>query len=234
MTSINAMSGPDRHMDRVFEWGVFMLVDINALAEAQTRPEPYPHAVIPGFLPAVTQAEVTRDFPSLDIGGLFLPDAAPMGPSMRAIIDTLEGPVVRGLIGDKLGLDLRGRPTLVTLRSRCQARDGRIHADSKFKVATMLLYVNGPWMEDGGRLRILNSGENIEDHAGEVAPDFGTLVFFKVQNNSWHGHKPFIGPRRYIMVNYCWDEAVRNSEASRHRMSTRFKKVRRALTGEAA
>ena len=211
-----------------------MFVDLEALAQVPVRPEPYPHCVVSDFLPASTRTEVARDFPALDVGGLFLPDAAPLGPSMKTIIDALEGPAVRGMVGDKLGLDLRGRPTLVTLRSRCQKRDGCIHADSKFKVATLLLYLNEPWMEDGGRLRILNSGEDIEDYAEEVAPDYGTLVAFKVQDNSWHGHRPFIGPRRYIMVNYCWDEAVRDAEASRHRMSTRIKKVRRVLAGEAA
>ncbi len=211
-----------------------MFVDLEALAQMPVRPAPYPHCVVSDFLPAVTRAEVARDFPALDVGGLFMPESAPMGPAMKAIIDVLEGPVMRGIVGDKLGLDLRGRPTLVTLSSRCQARDGRIHADSKFKLATMLLYLNEPWMEDGGRLRILNSGEDIEDCAGEVPPDYGTLVLFKVQDNSWHGHKPFVGARRYIMVNYCWDEAVRDAEASRHRMSTRIKKVRRVLAGEAA
>ena len=134
---------------------------------------------------------------------------------------------MRGAVEEKLGLDLRGRPTLVTLRNRCQPRDGRIHADSKFKLATLLLYLNEPWMEDGGRLRILNSGEDIDDYAAEVPPDAGTLVCFKVQENSWHGHKPFAGPRRYIMVNYCFDRAVRDAEASRHRMSERVKKVKR-------
>lgn len=208
-----------------------MLIDLDALRRMPVNTEPYPHLVVPGFLRPETCAAVSRDFPRLDVGGLFVPDSAPMGPSMQEIIADLEGPALRRVVGEKLGIDLEGRPALTTLRARCQPRDGRIHADSTFKVATMLLYLNEPWMARGGRLRILNSGTDIEDYAGEVSPDFGTLVCFKVQNNSWHGHKPFVGPRRYIMVNYCADKEVRDSEAARHRMSTRLKKVRRLFHG---
>lgn len=217
--------GPAR---RAGEEGVRpMFVDLAAFKQTPVTPAPYPHLVVPGFLPADAGPAVARDFPKLDVGGLFLPGSAPMGPALEEIIAHLEGDAVRALVEEKLGMDLGGRPTLVTLRSRCMPRDGRIHADSKFKLATMLLYLNEPWMARGGRLRILNSGEDIEDYAGEISPDFGTLVCFKVQENSWHGHKPFVGPRRYVMVNYCYDQAVRDAETARHRMSTRVKKVKR-------
>jgi len=186
--------------------------------------------VVRDFLTPSARAAVARDFPRLDVGGLFLPDAAPIGPALEEIVAALEGQEMRGLVEDKLGIDLRGRPTLTTLRSRCQARDGRIHADAKFKLATLLLYLNEPWMARGGRLRLLNSGEDIEDYAEEIAPDFGTLVCFKVGPESWHGHKPFVGPRRYVMVNYCYDAVVRDAEAARHRMSTRVKKVTHYLS----
>ena len=204
-----------------------MMIDLEALRQAPVNEAPYPHLVVPGFLPAYTRQEVSRDFPRLDVGGLFLPESARQGPAMDQVIAELEGDALRDLVAEKLGMDLRGRPTLTTIRARCQPRDGRIHADSKFKVATMLLYLNEPWMARGGRLRILNGGDDIENYAGEVSPDFGTLVCFKVQENSWHGHQPFVGPRRYIMVNYCWDHTVRDAEAARHRMSTRVKKIKR-------
>ena len=210
-----------------------MLVDLEAFRQTPLCAEPYPHCVVPDFLPAEAQSELTRDFPKLDVGGLYLPEAAPHGPSMAQLLEELEGEAVRGMVEQKLGLDLRGRPTLVTLRSRCQPRDGRIHADSKFKLATLLLYLNEPWMARGGRLRLLNSGADLEDYSAEVAPDFGTLVCFKVQDNSWHGHKPFVGPRRYVMVNYCYDRTLRDAEAARHRMSTRVKKVKRLFDGGA-
>ena len=206
-----------------------MLIDLETFHETKLTVEPYRHVVVPRFLPSVLCRDVARDFPRLDVGGLFLPESAPPGPVVARIIEELESEEMRAAVGRQLGLDLAGHPTLTTLRCRWQARDGRIHPDADFKLATMLLYLNEAWMPGGGRLRILNSGEDIEDYTAEVTPEFGTLVCFRVQPNSWHGHKPFVGPRRYIMLNYCRDAALRDAEARRHVISTRFKKIRRLL-----
>ncbi len=75
-----------------------------------------------------------RDYPKIDMGGLFLPEAAPYGPAFAQLLEELEGPEVRKIMEEKLGIDLTGRPTMVTVRSNCQAKDGRIHADAKFKL----------------------------------------------------------------------------------------------------
>ncbi|MDE2334785.1 MAG: 2OG-Fe(II) oxygenase [Rhodospirillales bacterium] len=204
-----------------------MLIDLQAYRDTPLATAPYPHLVVPGFVARALGGEVARDFPRLDVGGLFLPESSPPGPLVAQLIAELESDTMRLVVSEKLGIDLDNCPTLTTIRSRCQARDGRIHPDASFKVATMLLYLNDAWMPDGGRLRVLNSGEDIEDYSAEVSPEFGTLVCFRVQPNSWHGHKPFVGPRRYIMLNYCRDAALRDAEAKRHLMSTRIKKIRR-------
>ena len=206
-----------------------MLLDLDAFRATPLNTDPYPHLVVPGFLaPAAVNAAI-HDFPQLKMPGLFLPEAAAYGPAFGSLLEEMESPELRRAVGEKLGLDLSERPTLVTVRARCQERDGRIHADSRFKLATLLLYLNEPWEADGGRLRILRSGEDIEDYAAEVPPAGGTLVCFKVQADSWHGHKPFLGSRRYIMVNYCQDAAVRDSEAARHRLSGQVKKLGRVF-----
>lgn len=210
-----------------------MIVNFDALKAAPTRETPYPHVIARDFLKAPDSTQVIADYPDIDVGGVFMPDAAPYGASVAQLISDLESPAMRRMVEEKLDLDLSGRPTLTTFRSRCRLRDGRIHTDSKFKLATMLLYVNQSWEPSGGRLRVLRSGENINDYADEVPPDGGTLFCFKVQENSWHGHQPFEGVRRCVMVNYCVDESVRDSEANRHRLSMRWKKIRRLfLPGE--
>jgi SM-20-related protein len=213
-----------------------MIPDFERLRATPTALDPFPHLVVPGFLGDAGVRDAIRDFPALDMPGLFLPEAAPFGPAFRDLLDALQGDEMRALAGEKLGLDLSGRPTLATVRAHSQGRDGRIHADSKFKLATALLYLNEPanaagWNPQGGRLRILRSGENLDDYAAEVPPDGGLLVLFRVQPNSWHGHKPFVGARRYLMINWCQDEAVRDSEAARHRLSGRFKKTLRLFGG---
>jgi SM-20-related protein len=204
-----------------------MIVNFDAFRAAETRNTPYPHVIAPEFLEPGGASRVIADYPKVDVPGVFMPDAGPFGPAVAQLIADLEGPTMRRLVEEKLDLDLAGRPTLTTFRSRCRLRDGQIHTDSKFKLATVLLYVNQSWEPSGGRLRVLRSGENIEDYADEVPPDGGTLFCFKVQENSWHGHQPFEGVRRCVMVNYCVDESVRDSEANRHRLSMRWKKIRK-------
>lgn len=204
-----------------------MQINIDAFKATPLNTDPYPHLVVPGFLNQQDLTDAIRDFPKLDMAGLFAADEFEYGPAFASLLEQLNGPELRAAVSEKLGVDLTGRPTMTTLRANCAAKDGRIHPDSKFKIATMLLYLNEPWEADGGRLRILRDGENLENYAGEVPPHGGTLVCFKVQPNSWHGHKPFVGQRRYVMVNYCQDEAVRDSELSRHRFSGQVKKVKR-------
>jgi len=201
--------------------------DYARLREAPFSSDPYPHFVVPNFLSHDQVASVLRDFPVLDMGGLFLPEKA--HGALREIIDALDGPAFRRILGGKLGIDLATATTLVTLRDRCTAKDGRIHADSSFKIATALLYLNEPWSSSDGCLRILRSGTNIEDYAREIPPDGGLLACFKVQENSWHGHKPFVGLRRYVMLNYCNGSVSRHREAAKHYLSGKVKHLRRFL-----
>ncbi len=206
-----------------------MNFNFDVLRSAPVNTDPFPYFMAQGVLSEDDLAEAIRDFPKLDMAGLFLPEAAEYGTSFARLLDILRGPELRQIVGEKLQVDLTGRPTMVTVRACAQAKDGRIHSDSKFKLATVLLYLNEPWEADGGRLRLLRSPTDIEDYVGEVPPHGGTLVCFKVTPNSWHGHKPFVGTRRYMMLNYCQDASVRNNEEARHRMSGRIKKVKRVF-----
>ena len=81
---------------------------------------------------------------------------------------------------------------VITLRGLSRAKDGRIHTDSKSKMATILIYFNEPWQDKDGRLRILRS-ENLEDFVSEVAPNAGTMIAFKVTDNCWHGYTAYEG-----------------------------------------
>ena len=199
------------------------MINFDALRASAVATEPFPYFVTPDVLSREDVDAAMRDFPRIDMGGLFLPESFPYGPAFARLLKELEGPQARRIVEEKLKIDLEGRPTMVTLRGACQAKDGRIHADATFKLATLLLYLNEDWAEIGGRLRILRSATNIEDCAAEVAPQ--GAVCFKVQPNSWHGHKPFVGPRRYVMLNYCVDKESRDREVARHRWSNRVKKV---------
>ncbi len=203
--------------------------DLDALAQTEVAREPYPHFVVPGFLSPDDVARINRDFPDLGAGGLFVPQNA--RGAFGALIEALLSPALRDLLAQKLDVDLSAAAPLLTVRGRCQRRDGRIHADAAFKITTALLYLNESWDSPEGRLRILRSRHDIRDYAVEVPPEAGLLACFRVQKNSWHGHTPYEGDRRYVMLNYCDSRRTRDREIMRHALSGQWKRARRALLG---
>ena len=51
-------------------------------------------------------------------------------------------------------------------------------------------------------LRLLRSSTDIEDYAAEVVPEKGNLLGFRRCDRSFHGHKPYAGPRRAIQLSW--------------------------------
>src|SRR3546814_11796511 len=85
--------------------------------------------------------------------------------------------------------------------------------------------MNQEWDKDGGRLRILRSGTDLNDVADEVSPNGGTLLVFKRSDKSWHGHEPFVGQRRAIQMNWVRDEDVVSHEQRRHRFTAALTRI---------
>jgi len=200
------------------------MLNVGAIASANATREPFPY-----FLAQVLDKKdvdsIRADFPQIDKPGIFPLDALNYGPAFASLIEELKSPEVAKAIGKQLGVDLTALPTMITVRGRAQAKDGRIHTDTRDKVATCLLYLNGAWEESGGRLRILRNGEDLEDYIAEVPPNGGTFLAFKVSPNSWHGHKPFVGERRYVMMNWLRSEAARSRQLGRHKLSAKVKRL---------
>jgi hypothetical protein len=138
-------------------------------------------------------------------------------------VTALTGPALRGAVEEKFSLDLDGRPTMVTVRGRSDGKDGRIHTDSATKIITLLLYLNVAWERPEGRLRLLRSPDDMEDYAREVVPLAGTMLAFRRSARSFHGHRPHIGERRTVQLNWVTGPAVLRRELNRHRWSARWK-----------
>jgi SM-20-related protein len=115
----------------------------------------------------------------------------------------------------------------------CKKKDGGIHTDSKTKIITVLLYLNEHWGDEGGRLRLLRNGTDLDSYVAEVPPTNGTLLLFRRSDNSWHGHKPYEGPRRAIQFNWVTSEDVVRKEQGRHRLSTRVKWLKNLVVSHA-
>jgi SM-20-related protein len=206
-----------------------MWFNYEALKAAPVNQTPFPYFAVPNLLSEDAVKKAIADFPSIDMGGLFPLDKVAGGKVFAEIVDELRGPETAKIVGEKLGVDLGEMSTMITLRGCARHADGKIHTDSKFKKATLLLYLNDGWPHEGGRLRILRNGTDIENYVTEIPPLGGALVAFKCTENAWHGHKEYEGVRRYVMCNYVADQGALKRELNRHRISAQVKKIKRAL-----
>ncbi len=206
-------------------------LDYDRLAATPVASDPFPHIVVPQFVPAPALSAVVADLPPIQKGGSFPTDGLRLGPAGRALIQELEGPRFRAAIADKFGLQLDGAPTMVTLRGQSREKDGRIHCDSTAKRVTILLYLNpetADWARKDGCLRLLRGPTDIEDYAVEVPPVNGTLLVFPNGPTTYHGHKQFVGRRYVVQLNYMTTDDKARYEMRRHRISAFLKRLTRA------
>ncbi len=201
------------------------VLDLAAFRAAPLTREPFDYLILPEFVRAAARGPINADYPEVDGPGSYPLGQLSYGPAFRTLIDALEGPEVRAAFAEKFGMDLEGRPTTITVRGRCGTRDGNIHTDSASKLITVLIYLNPAWEAAGGRLRLLRSGDDLDDVVAEVPPVEGTLVAFRRSDNSWHGHKPFVGPRRVIQLNWVTDQRAARLTGLRHGLSTAAKRA---------
>ncbi|MDE3108743.1 MAG: 2OG-Fe(II) oxygenase [Acidobacteriota bacterium] len=205
------------------------ILDLEAFRAAPLVRDPYQHLVLPGFVKPEALRRLNADYPRIEQTGSFPLESLKFGPGFQALVDALESGEFREAFEQKFGVDLTNRPTTITARGRCGARDGNIHCDSAGKIITVLLYVNPGWDDSGGRLRLLRSREDINDFAAEVPPSGGTLVAFLRSDRSWHGHLPFHGERRVIQFNWVNDTSNQRLAIFRHRLSASVKQFFGAL-----
>jgi len=202
------------------------MIDLAAIANASLVPEPFPHLTAKNVLNLRQLAEIAADFPPITKPGIFPPSELKFGPAFARLLESIESEELERLIEEKFGIGLAKLPLMITVRGFCRNADGRIHNDSKDKVVTCLLYLNDPdWPDEGGRLRLLRSGTDLDDVIAEVPPNGGNFVAFRRTDNSWHGHAPFEGPRRYIMFNWLASDFALVKNVGRHKLSAAFKRL---------
>lgn len=202
--------------------------DVLNLAQLRDTPvntDFYPYCQIENFINEDILPSVLNDFPTIDIRGSIPAHRLNYGPSFQKLLDALHHSDLRNLVAQKFDIDLSNSATLLTVRGKTTLRDGHIHTDTPSKLMTLLLYLNDEWTESTGNLRLLRDGQNLENHFDEVIPSAGKLLVFKVTDNCWHGHYPFIGDRRTIQLNYVTSQRIVDKELKKHSRSYTFKKL---------
>ena len=208
------------------------MLDLERFRATPLTREPFDFLIVPEFVKTEARTAIDKDYPEIARPGSFPLREVIYGPAFAKLIEEMRSDEFRQAFEEKFNVDLTNRPDMITVRGRCSEKDGKIHTDSETKIITILIYMNPAWESSGGRLRLLRSGTNLDDVIQEVPPTEGTLLAFRRSNNSWHGHKPFSGPRRAIQFNWVTSEAVVRREQARHRFSAWMKKIRGALAGE--
>ncbi len=200
------------------------LLNIDAFRKSALRTEPFDYLMVPDFVSTENCTRVITDYPVIHRGGSFPLSSLTSTGAFKQLCDELRGRELRDAFAEKFDMDLTQRPTTLTVRGYCRAKDGQIHTDSKSKLITVLLYLNSQWESTGGRLRVLRS-PHIDDYADEVPPQEGTLLAFRNGPTAWHGHTSFEGVRRALQLNWVTDEAAVRKSERRHGLSALFKQM---------
>ena len=202
---------------------MWKVLNPEALRKAPLVAQPFPYLIVDNLIRPEVLPDVVESFPRIPKRGSFPPEAVSYSGRFATLIDEMHSPELRDLVGDRLGMDLDGRPPMLTIRGRTGKKDGQIHTDSKSKLVTVLLYLNPGWSAPEGRLRLLYNDHDLSRYAAEISPDAGRCLIFKVTPNCWHGHEPFDGERRTIQLNYVTSEEARGRDLKRHRFSAYLK-----------
>jgi SM-20-related protein len=202
-----------------------MTLDLERFEKTPLVRQPFEHLFVPEFVPSTALKEINDDAPQISKPGSFPLSEVNIGAKFKEFIDDLNGAQFREAFERKFDIDLANRPSMITVRGRCSEKDGKIHTDSNTKIITVLIYLNAQWESADGCLRLLRGSADLDDMILEVPPAKGNLIAFKRSDNSWHGHKPFVGERRVVQFNWVTDEEVVHREQSRHRFSATMKKI---------
>lgn len=200
-------------------------LDLAAFRATPLVREPFEYLVLPGFVKAEARDAINASYPVIQRPGSFPLSELTYGPAFAGLVAEMNGDEMRRAFEEKFGIDLNGRPTMITARGCASPRDGRIHTDTPSKIITVLIYMNSKWEAPGGRLRLLRSADDLDDVILEVPPEEGTLLCFRRANNSFHGHKPFVGERRVLQFNWVTEQRIVDRELKRHRFSAWTKRL---------
>lgn len=202
-------------------------INLKTLDAATLQSDPFDYLVVPGCIGPGALAGINDDYPAISQPGNLSLEDLEYGPAFRAFIDEIHDPAFAERVGSKFRIDLSESPTTITVRKYCESSDGNIHTDHRSKIITVLFYFNPDWGTDDGRLRMLRSASDIEDYAAEVPPIGGTMLAFLRTDHSYHGHKPFVGERRMMQVNFLRSDRLSRWRQQIDRLGTRT--MKRAL-----
>jgi hypothetical protein len=201
------------------------VIKLDSLNNAPLQTLPFPYFKVEESIYPDDVKGIINSFPDIADGGSYNVDDVELNEPFKSLIESIDSPEFRRIICEKFDVQVMDLPMMITLRGYSRQKDGRIHTDSKTKVATILIYLNEKWEADTGKLRILRNGHDMNDYVDEISPGPGALLAFKVTDNCWHGYPAFEGKRQSIQINFLTSAAAGNKHRFFHRLSAKLKRL---------
>lgn len=202
------------------------MIDFDALRRSEVRTEPYRYLVGSEVITRAQAAKVRADYPDIHETGYLPLSKLDVRGAFGELIDDLKSAELADILSDKLALELRDKPRMITVRRHSKVGDGRIHNDSKSKICTMLIYLNESWnSSEGGAIRVLHNERDMDPYVEEVEPLAGNVFAFARAENSWHGHPPFAGERFVVQTTFLTSEDELARKENRGGIQTALKKL---------
>ncbi len=183
------------------------VLNFDRLRAGETRQSPFTFMMADHTVSEADGVRIRADFPAISKPGFLPLSKLTCSGAFAELIEDLQSPELAEILSEKLDLELRDKPRMITVRRLSRSSDGPIHNDSESKICTMLVYLNDDWDGTGaGCVRALNGPDDMDDFAAEVPPLTGNVFAFARSDTSWHGHPPFAGERYVVQTTFLIDE----------------------------
>jgi len=202
------------------------MLNFENLRKGTVKTSPFTYLIVDKCLSDADGEAVRQDYPNIRKSGYWPLTKLNVEGKFAALIDDLKSPLFADILSEKLGLELRDKPRMITIRKHSKHGDGRIHNDSVSKIATCLIYLNAEWdTSHGGAIRALNGQTDMNDFADEIDPLTGNVFAFARSETSWHGHPSFEGERYVIQTTFLIDEEALARKENRGGLQMIIKKL---------
>ena len=99
------------------------MIDWAVLQQAKVCQTPFPHLIAPGFIAAAQADALIEDFPDIQSPGSFPAQSLHCGKVFADFLDELQPPPFAQAMGEKFGVDLSDRETMITVHGQCRPAD---------------------------------------------------------------------------------------------------------------
>ncbi len=202
------------------------MINFDAIRNADVATSPFTYLAGSDVVSADDGRRIRQDYPAITKSGYHPLSRLDVRGAFGELIRDLQSAELADILSDKLGLELRDKPRMITVRKLSKKTDGSIHNDSLSKICTFLIYLNEDWdAENGGAIRALNGDQSMDDFAAEVMPTAGNVFGFARSETSWHGHPPFEGERYVVQTTFLIDQAALDRKENRGGLQLFLKKL---------